>query len=98
MDLNARLENVTVLGAAGKMGSGIVLLLATEMAKQKLKPENKGRAYALHAIDVSEEALSGLLSYLRAQLTKVAEKSIVEMRGAYAFVERSSNGRSRKKP
>jgi 3-hydroxyacyl-CoA dehydrogenase len=84
MDLNARLENVTVLGAAGKMGSGIVLLVATEMAKQKLKPENKGRTYALHAVDVSEEALSGLLSYLRAQLTKVAEKSIVEMRDLYA--------------
>jgi 3-hydroxyacyl-CoA dehydrogenase len=84
MDLNARLENVTVLGAAGKMGSGIVLLVATEMAKQKLKPENKGKAYALHAIDVSEEALSGLLSYLREQLTKVAEKSIVEMRDLYA--------------
>ena len=84
MDLDARLENVTVLGAAGKMGSGIVLLLATEMAKQRLKPENKGRSYSLHAIDVSEEALSGLLSYLRAQLTKVAEKNIVEMRGIYA--------------
>jgi 3-hydroxyacyl-CoA dehydrogenase len=84
MDLDARLEKVTVLGAAGKMGSGIVLLLATEMAKQKLKPENKGKSYVLHAIDVSEDALSGLLSYLRAQLTKVAEKSIVEMRGTYA--------------
>jgi 3-hydroxyacyl-CoA dehydrogenase len=84
MDLDARLENVTVLGAAGKMGSGIALLLATEMAKQKLRPENKDRVYALHAIDVSEQALSGLLSYLRPQITKVAEKSIVEMRGLYA--------------
>ncbi len=84
MDLSARLENVTVLGAAGKMGSGIVLLLATEMAKQKLKPENKAGSYALHAIDVSEGTLSGLLSYIRAQLTKVAEKSIVEMRDLYA--------------
>ena len=84
MDLSARLENVTVLGAAGKMGSGIALLLAAEMAKEKLKPENKGRTYALHAIDVSEEALSGLLSYLRPQLTKVAEKSIVLTRDLYA--------------
>jgi 3-hydroxyacyl-CoA dehydrogenase len=84
MDLDARLENVTVLGAAGKMGSGIVLLVATEMAKQKLKPQNKGKVYVLHAVDVSEGALSGLLSYLRAQLTKVAEKSIVEMRDLYA--------------
>ena len=71
------------MGAAGKMGSGIALLLAEEMAKQRLKDENAGRSYALHLIDVDEDALTGLLTYLRAQLTKVAEKSIVAMRAAY---------------
>ncbi len=83
MDLDARLEKVAVLGAAGKMGSGIALLLAAEMAKQKIKPENKDRTYALHAIDVSDEALCGLVSYLRPQITKIAEKSIVALREAY---------------
>jgi 3-hydroxyacyl-CoA dehydrogenase len=84
VDLDARLENVAVLGAAGKMGSGIALLLATEMTMQKLDPRNEKRSYCLHMIDMNEEALSGLLSYLRAQLVKVAEKSIVGLREAYA--------------
>lgn len=84
MDLDARLEKVAVLGAAGKMGSGIALLLATEMTTQKLDPGNEKRPYCLHLVDMSEDALSGLLAYLRAQLVKVAEKSIVAMREAYA--------------
>lgn len=88
MDLDTRLERVAVLGAAGKMGSGIVLLLAAEMAKQKIRPENKHRNYVLHAIDVSDDALCGLLSYLKPQLTKVAEKSIVSLREAYGEHER----------
>jgi 3-hydroxyacyl-CoA dehydrogenase len=83
MDLDTRLERVAVLGAAGKMGSGIALLLAAEMAKQRLKPENAGRTYVLHLVDVDDKALTGLLGYLRAQLTKIAEKSIVELRGLY---------------
>ena len=31
MDLNTRLRQVAVVGAAGKMGSGIALLLALEL-------------------------------------------------------------------
>ncbi|MBD3347891.1 MAG: 3-hydroxyacyl-CoA dehydrogenase family protein [Candidatus Eisenbacteria bacterium] len=84
MDLDKRLERVAVLGAAGKMGSGITLLLAAEMARQKIRKDCGDRCYVLHAIDVSDEALSGLLSYLRPQLTKVAEKSIVALREAFA--------------
>ncbi len=83
MDLGTRLERVAVLGAAGKMGSGIALLLAQEMARLSLRPENKDRTYVLHLIDVDEGALSGLISYLRPQLTKVAEKSIVLTRDLY---------------
>jgi len=83
MDLSSRLENVAVLGAAGKMGSGIALLLAQEMARLKLA---KGceQCYVLHLVDVDETALTGLLSYLRAQLTKLGEKSIVALRDGYA--------------
>lgn len=84
MDLETRLERVAVLGAAGKMGSGIALLLAAEMAKQRLDPANTGRTYVLHLVDVDDAALTGLLTYLRAQITKVAEKSIVAMRELYA--------------
>lgn len=81
MILDQRLENVAVLGAAGKMGSGIVLLLAQEMAKLKIK--NPDRQYHLYAIDISEQALDGLLGYLRAQATKAAEKGCVALRELY---------------
>ena len=83
MDLDARLENVAVLGAAGKMGSGIALLLAQEMAKQRIA-SGRDKCYVLTLVDVDQSALTGLMSYLRAQLTKLAEKSTVELRGAYA--------------
>jgi 3-hydroxyacyl-CoA dehydrogenase len=84
MDYSERLENVAVLGAAGKMGSGIVLLVAMEMADLALKRANGPRRYVLHAVDVSHQALAGLQKYLRAQVQKAAEKRIVALRGVYA--------------
>jgi 3-hydroxyacyl-CoA dehydrogenase len=84
MDLSDRLQNVAVIGAAGKMGSGISLLLAKELARTKLTPEGQGKTYRLALIDVSEPALDGLLSYLRGQLVRLAEKSINEVRQLYA--------------
>ena len=83
MDLDARLENVAVLGAAGKMGSGIALLLAQEMARQKIA-SGGDKCYVLTLMDVDQSALTGLMSYLRAQLTKLGEKSTVALRAAYA--------------
>jgi 3-hydroxyacyl-CoA dehydrogenase len=79
-----KLQNVTVLGAAGKMGSGILLLTAVEMADLSLKPENKGKAFVLNAMDVSKEGLAGLMMYLRAQVQKIAEKKTIALRKAYA--------------
>jgi 3-hydroxyacyl-CoA dehydrogenase len=84
MDLSERLDNVAVLGAAGKMGSGISLLLAQELARIRLTPEGRGKVYRLALIDVHEAALDGLLSYLRDQLVKRAEKSVGALRGLYA--------------
>jgi 3-hydroxyacyl-CoA dehydrogenase len=84
MDYSERLENVAVLGAAGKMGSGIVLLVAMEMADLGLKPANRARRYVLHAVDVSHQALGGLQKYLRDQVLKAAEKRIVGLRAVYA--------------
>ncbi|MCK4357427.1 MAG: 3-hydroxyacyl-CoA dehydrogenase family protein [Candidatus Cloacimonetes bacterium] len=83
MTLDERLENVAVIGAAGKMGSGIAVLISQEMAIQKLKPENKDKIYRLNLIDVSEKALDGLRSYLRAQILKRAEKTTVLLREVY---------------
>lgn len=84
MTYEERLQNVSVLGAAGKMGSGILLLTAVEMADLSLLPENKGKSFVLNAIDVSPEGLSGLMKYLRAQIRKVAEKKAVWLRKVYA--------------
>jgi len=84
MTYDERLQNVSVLGAAGKMGSGILLLTAIEMADLSLKPENKGKTFVLNAIDVSPVGLSGLMNYLRDQVRKAAEKKTVLLRQLYA--------------
>ena len=83
MDYTERLENVTVLGAAGKMGSGILLLTAIEMTDLSLKPENKNRQFVLNAVDVSHQALSGLMNFLKAQVRRAAEKKTVWLRSMY---------------
>ncbi len=83
MNYDERLQNVTVLGAAGKMGSGILLLTAVEMADLSLKPENKGKTFCLNAMDVSHEGLAGLMKYLKDQVRKVAEKKTVLLRKLY---------------
>ncbi len=84
MNLSERLENTVVIGAAGKMGSGIALLLTKELARMKLSPEGKGKVYRLALIDVSEKALDGLLGYLRAQMLKLAEKGVGDLRVLFA--------------
>lgn len=78
-----RLENVAVLGAAGKMGSGIVLLAAMEMADLSLEPGNESMAFSLQAVDISPQALSGLLKYLRSQVRRSAEQKTSWLRQAY---------------
>jgi 3-hydroxyacyl-CoA dehydrogenase len=78
-----RLEKVAVLGAAGKMGSGIVLLAAMEMADLSLDSGQAPDQFALHAVDVSEGALAGLLKYLRDQVRRAAEKKTIWLRKAY---------------
>lgn len=83
MDYTERLENVTVLGAAGKMGSGILLLTAMEMAELSLKPENKSRQFVLNAVDISDQVLTGVMKFLKVQILKAAEKKTVLLRKIY---------------
>lgn len=84
MNLEERLQNVAVIGAAGKMGSGIAALLVREMALLKLKPEFKEVPFHLHLIDNNPAALPGLHSYLHGQLVRVGEKAINQLRAAFA--------------
>jgi 3-hydroxyacyl-CoA dehydrogenase len=83
MSLDERLQNASVIGAAGKMGSGIAALIAQEIARLKLKPENRDKVYRLNLIDISERAIDGLKGYLRNQFVKAAEKTIVQLRDMY---------------
>jgi 3-hydroxyacyl-CoA dehydrogenase len=83
MNYIERLENVTVLGAAGKMGSGILLLSAIEMADLSLKRENKGKHFVINAMDVSSEGLFGLMRYIKSQVLKAAEKKVGLLRKVY---------------
>lgn len=83
MDYAKRLERVSVLGAAGKMGSGIVLLAVLEMADLAFDPANAGLDFTLNAVDVSSPALKGLMKYLRTQVLRAAEKKTVALRQAY---------------
>ncbi len=74
--------NISLLGAAGKMGSGIMALLALEVGKLKIGAKRE-ETFVINAIDVSPEALEGLLKYLKSQLLKSGEKNIVELREWY---------------
>ncbi len=61
MNYTDRLQNVSVLGAAGKMGSGILLLTAIEVADISLLPENKNKQFVINAIDISTSGLKGVM-------------------------------------
>jgi 3-hydroxyacyl-CoA dehydrogenase len=83
MNINERFEKVTVLGAAGKMGSGICLLLAREMVRLKHLPENRGRTYQLNLIELRDEALKNLLGYIETQSARHANRTIDAIRPFY---------------
>lgn len=74
--LSEVLKHTVVVGAAGKMGSGISLLMLQELARQDLQASGKigSGTYRLTLIDHSKEALSGLKEYLANQLVKAGEK------------------------
>lgn len=78
-----RLQNVTIIGAAGKMGSGITLLTAVEMADVSLMPENRSKKFVLNALDLNKDALKGLFGYLEAQVTKLSAKKMTALKDVY---------------
>ena len=96
MNLDERLTRVAVIGAGGKMGSGITLLLAQQMAIAKLQPENKGKRY-------SEEQIIHILDEVRngkavAQVCReygVAEATVYRWRNQYGDMDRSELKRLR---
>ncbi len=81
MDLNTRMQNVAVVGAAGKMGSGIALLLALDMAYRAL--ENPQATFVLSLIDTHDAGLQGLLRYVRDQARKDGERQVNRLRALF---------------
>lgn len=80
-------HHIAVLGAAGKMGTGISLLLLQEMALCQLQQVAQKRSkeqFRLVLIDVSRQGLEGLRKYLLSQLQRYAEKNIIALRKAAA--------------
>lgn len=75
-------QHVAVLGAAGKMGSGISLLLLQELAS-RLAQHSKAD-FSLTLVDANRDGFAGLLDYLRDHLTKYAERNINLVRGWYS--------------
>ncbi|WP_430816783.1 3-hydroxyacyl-CoA dehydrogenase family protein [Carboxylicivirga sp. RSCT41] len=82
-----RYQNISVLGAAGKMGSGILLLNVLHSVRLMHQPQHAGKTFVIHAIDQNYERLEGLMKYLKTQVLKWAEKNIVELRKQ--FIRRS---------
>jgi 3-hydroxyacyl-CoA dehydrogenase len=76
LSLNKKLAATAVIGAGGKMGSGIALLLAQLLGENKVAAMNAKTPFAqkLMLMDVSPVALTGLLKYLDTQLKKFAAK------------------------
>ncbi|HEV8052189.1 MAG TPA: 3-hydroxyacyl-CoA dehydrogenase family protein [Parachlamydiaceae bacterium] len=68
-------EHVVVLGAAGKMGSGIALLLLQEMASMP--------GSHLTLLDTNAQGFEALKKYLREHMLRYAEKSINRLRLHY---------------
>ncbi len=71
--LDTYLHRSAVVGAAGKMGSGISLLLAQELAM--LGRRDDAEPPVLTLVDVRESALADLREYITVQTRKRAAKS-----------------------
>lgn len=79
--LEQRLRDVSVIGAAGKMGSGIGLLMLEQLAERAALTDDSD--YHIHLIDTQADALVGLRTYLVKQMTRWAEKNINSLRHYY---------------
>ncbi len=74
-------KNVGVLGASGKMGRGIVLLLAKKILFQNLKYSRKQKIFAF---DLSIDSLIEMVNYIEFQSIKYSEKNIILLREMYS--------------
>lgn len=83
-NIEQRFNNIAVIGAAGKMGCGISLLLLQQMACRVAQKNGKAEKYKLMLIDANEEGVVPLKHYLKDQLKKFAERNINDLRKWYS--------------
>lgn len=85
MNLDQALTQVAILGAAGKMGRGIALLILQEMAMLELEQlgEVGTGTYQLYLIDLNASSFLSLQTILQNHLLKYAEKNINALREGY---------------
>lgn len=81
-DWRERLKSAAVLGAGGKMGSGIAWVVLKAMADMDAQSHGApgSGACELVLVDADRTALPRLREYLRGQLRKSAEKNISQLR------------------
>lgn len=80
-------SQVTILGAYGKMGSGISLIMLALMAEQELAATGKIGNYRLDLVDATEASYPEFLIKSRKHLRDHAEKNISVIRKYYASRE-----------
>lgn len=78
------MSHVAVLGAFGKMGSGISLIVLAAMAEQELSQTGKQGNYRLHLVDANENIYAEVLIKIRKCLRDHAEKNIQNIRKSFA--------------
>lgn len=78
MNYEEKIQNLTIIGAAGKMGTGITLLTAIEL--NELKMQFPSLKFTINALDISATALDNLKEYLKTQLLKLAQKNIENLK------------------
>lgn len=83
-----KLKNVAIVGALGKMGRGISLVLFLEQAWQSVRRQE---SFTLRLIDVNTQEAKELRKFFRAELKRSAEKRIVELRQAFQNTALISN-------
>lgn len=74
------LGHVAILGAFGKMGSGISLIVLAAMAEQELAVTGKLGHSRLHLVDANETVYADILTKIRKHLRDHAEKNIQALR------------------
>ncbi len=82
LDFDGRLANAAVIGAGGKMGRGIALVLALELAK--MAATRPGLRPRLCLVEQDEMALQAAVAYIETQAARWAEKNINALRALYA--------------